>query len=128
MKARFGKVPWSYLRTQEIYAWVHWSAFNSAMPPLEELHETRREILDETMELIRKCAACPIPEGSNPAVRPLLLTIDPVNISFRPLVWYLAVKAGNLYLQRHYKLKGLELRRFKDMECVYPTSYCDWLH
>jgi hypothetical protein len=88
--------------------WLYWTIFNSAMPPLDVMPQAHRLIINETVENIEKRAGCKIPDGSNPTVTPILLTLDPVNVSFRPFFWYVGIALGNfiarVYLQRRYMI------------------------
>lgn len=61
------------------------------MPSLESMPRTHRHAIDQAVELIEKRSGSKIPEGSNPAVTPMLLTVDDVHISPRPFLWYIFV-------------------------------------
>lgn len=75
--------------------------------------------MDEAIELLEKRIGRTFPKGSNPNVKPLLLTIDPVNVLPRPLIWYLFVKGANLYLRSRYEAKyGLRYGKFGELELV----------
>ena len=67
---------------------------------------THKHAIEEAVQLIEKRSGSKIPEGSNPAVTPMLLTLDDVHISFRPFVWYIFVAAGHFfahkYLEHHW--------------------------
>lgn len=89
--------------------WLYWSIFNSPMPSDQDMPESHRNAVDEALENIERRSGCKIPEGSNPAVTPVLLTLDPVNVSFRPFVWYAFVAVANIivriYLQSQCKVE-----------------------
>ncbi|THG99314.1 hypothetical protein EW026_g3004 [Hermanssonia centrifuga] len=105
LRTWFGRVPWSSLRKREVYAWLHWSIFNAPFATLESLPQARQNVLREVLEMIEKRAGSPIPNGSNPEIKPLLLTLDPVSIAWRPLIWYAGVALSNYYRRRHFKSK-----------------------
>ena len=116
---RFQKVPWSHIRVEHLHAWFYWSAFNTTLPPQAQLPEYHRTLLDESVELLEKRIGCKIPSGSNPSVKPILLTVDPVNVLPRPLGWYIFVKVVNTCILKWYEYKyGLSYGRFRDLESV----------
>jgi len=91
---------------QEIHSWLYWSCYNAPLPPLESIPPSHREILDQAVDHIQKRAGCTIPEGSNPSVKPLLLTIDELKVTlWRPFVWYTFVGTGNWILKKWYKCR-----------------------
>ena len=75
------------------------------MPPLESMPATHRHAIEEAVVLIEKRSGSKIPEGSNPAVTPMLLTLDDVHISFRPFLWYTFVAISHVlahkFLEHH---------------------------
>jgi hypothetical protein len=79
------------------------------MPSLESMPATHRHAIEEGVELIEKRSGSKIPEGSNPAVTPMLLTIDDVHISFRPFLWYIFVALGHFlahkFFEHHWDVK-----------------------
>ncbi|KDQ61819.1 hypothetical protein JAAARDRAFT_31292 [Jaapia argillacea MUCL 33604] len=117
MRSWFRKAPWSQIRRREFYAWLHWTIFNALLPPAHLLSEAHKAILDEFVEKIEKRSGSTIPNGSNPAVQPVLVTLDPVNVYLRPFVWYVAVWVFNRVVKAwfvyrwgavHGSYKGLE--------------------
>ena len=98
-------MPWSSIRRQEVFGWLYWSIFNAKFTSLEALPEPRRKILLEVLEMLEKRAGTTIPEGSNPECGPLLLTLDPVNVAWRPFVWYAGVAIGNAILRKRFQAK-----------------------
>jgi hypothetical protein len=78
---------------------------------------THRHAVEEAVELIEKRSGSRIPEGSNPAVTPMLLTLDDVHILFRPFLWYIFVAVGHLFaykfLEHHW---GVEFDVHGDVE------------
>ncbi|KAI0034072.1 hypothetical protein K488DRAFT_77450 [Vararia minispora EC-137] len=101
LRTWFGKVPWSQIHRQQMKAWLYWAIFNARMPELDAIPPPKKKFLDEALTLIEKRSGTVIPEGSNPAARPMLLTLDPINFAWRPLVWYLFVYAGNISFKRY---------------------------
>ena len=114
---RFGKVPWSQVRLVHFHQWLYWSTFNAVLPRKEDIPATHRVVLDEATELLEKRIVCKIPVGENPSVRTFLLTLDPINVLPRPLVWYLFVRLANKYIRTRYEiLYGLNYGKYKDFE------------
>lgn len=100
---RFHKVPWSSIHKKEMHAWLYWSIFNAPFTSLEALPQSHQKVLHEVTQLIERRSGSTIPEGSNPAVKPLLLTLDPVNVIWRPFFWYAGVALSNYLLRRHFQ-------------------------
>ncbi|TFY78761.1 hypothetical protein EWM64_g5252 [Hericium alpestre] len=98
-------VPFSHIRKQEMFEWLYWAIFNARLPPLESLPTSHRAVLRDTLDMIQKRSGTIIPDGSNPAAKPLLLTLDPVVLSWRPLAWYLFVAAGDYLTRLHFWYK-----------------------
>ena len=74
-------------------------------------------VLDEATELLQKRIGCKIPDGENSSVKTFLLTLDPVNVLPRPLVWYIFVRLANKYIRTRYEIKyGLNYGKYKDFE------------
>ncbi|KAI0081737.1 hypothetical protein K474DRAFT_1612892 [Panus rudis PR-1116 ss-1] len=119
LRTWFGKVPWSSIRRHEVYAWLYWSIFNESFTSMEALSESRQKILTEVMSMLEMRAGTKIPEGSNPNAKPLLLTLDPVTVSWRPFIWYAGVALSNLILRRRFKTKwGAEIGNYNGMEYI----------
>lgn len=79
--------------------------------------QSHRDAVDEALENIEKRAGCKIPDGSNPAVTPVLLTLDPVNVSFRPFFWYIAVALVNIFVRVHLQSRyKVEFGKHKNLE------------
>lgn len=111
---RFGKVPWSAIHKQEMYAWLYWSIFNQPYTTLEALPHAHQVALKDVIGLMEARAGCAIPDGSNPAVKPLLLTLDPVSVVWRPFAWYAFVAVINLFLRR---------RMMRTWDCKFGTYH-----
>ena len=65
----------------------------------DQLPESHKTLMDEAVELLQMRVGCKIPEGSDPSIKPLRLTIDPVGVRARPLLWYLFVWLINAYVR-----------------------------
>jgi len=106
LRTWFGGVPWSSIHIQELYSWLYWSTFNAPLPPLDSIPHSHRCVLDEAVDLIQKRSGSIIPDGTNPAVKPILLTLDEVNTSlWRPFAWYAGVGISNWLLRRWYEYR-----------------------
>lgn len=79
------------------------------MPPSESMPATHRRAVEDAVELIEKRSGSKVPEGSNPTVAPILLTLDDVHVSFRPFLWYIFVAVGHVlahkFLEHHWGVK-----------------------
>ncbi|KAI9001046.1 hypothetical protein BD414DRAFT_473454 [Trametes punicea] len=119
LRTWFGKVPWSAIRRHEMFSWLSWSIFNAPFPGIDKVPESHRKVLLEVVEMIEDRAGAKIPDGSNPAVTPLLLTVDPVNVAWRPLIWYAGVALSNMILRRMFRTKwNVRIGVYKDLEYV----------
>lgn len=77
---RFNHAPWSSLRRQNLLIWLSWSCFNL---PLEEAKKNKAyvEYLDKTLRTLEARTGMIVPEGYDPSIQPMRLTLDPVNVS-----------------------------------------------
>ena len=106
-----------------MFSWLHWAVFNAPFPGIENVSKTEYKVLHEVIELLEHRAGVKIPDGSNPSVKPFLLTLDPVTVSWRPLVWYVAVAVSNAYIRRRFKTKwNAKIGTYKDLESVEYNS------
>jgi hypothetical protein len=71
--------------------WLYWSIFNDHIPDWDKIPPVRLKALLECLDLVEKRTGTTIPEGSNPDAYPKLVTLDPVNIRWRPLIYYLFI-------------------------------------
>jgi hypothetical protein len=125
MQARFGKIPWSKVRKQEVEAWIYWSIFNAPLPPPKEIPHARRVIVDEVFEMIQQRTGSQIPEGTS-GVPPLLLTVDPVNVTARPFLWYAIVATTIWLLRRRLRARhSVHFENFNGLDYLVriPTSW-----
>ncbi|KXN89654.1 hypothetical protein AN958_05521 [Leucoagaricus sp. SymC.cos] len=98
----FHLAPWSSIRALEVRKWLYWSMFNAEMPPCEQIPPLHKDALDEALALLQKRTGTQFPEGSNPLIAPLRLTIDPTFICWRPITFYAIIGLINRWLRHHY--------------------------
>lgn len=72
-------------------AWLYWSLYHEHIPKFDEIPPKQLKVLLYCLDLIEKRTGTTIPEGSNPNARPRLLTLDPVSVWWRPLIYYVLV-------------------------------------
>lgn len=99
----FQKVPWSSIKLLEIQKWLYWAMYNANLPPIDQLPKAHRLALDDALGLLQKRLGCKIEEGSNSKVIPMRLTIDRINILWRPLAFYTVMGSLNWVLRNFYK-------------------------
>ncbi|KDQ56378.1 hypothetical protein JAAARDRAFT_36545 [Jaapia argillacea MUCL 33604] len=122
LRAWFRWVPWSHIRKQEVYAWLYCSIFNAVLPEEEKLSKAHKAVLDDTVQKIEMRCGVKIPDGSNPSVRPLRLTLDLVNLSLRPFGWYFFVAVVNRLLRVWYTRQwGVTFGRYQGLEYMLHT-------
>jgi hypothetical protein len=80
LNIRFNHAPWESLRRQNVLAWLSWSCFTL---PYEEAKKNRKFMtyLENTMKTLEARTGMTIPEGYDPEISILRLTLDPVNVS-----------------------------------------------
>jgi hypothetical protein len=80
LMTRFNHAPWESLRRQNVLAWLSWSCFTL---PYEEAKKNRSFMtyLEKTMKTLEARTGTIIPEGYDPEISILRLTLDPVNVS-----------------------------------------------
>ncbi|KAI0938058.1 hypothetical protein AcV7_003357 [Taiwanofungus camphoratus] len=100
LRTWFGKVPWSSIHKQEMCAWLYWSIYSAPFTSFEALPPSHQKVLKEVLQMVERRSGSTIPDGSNPAVKVLLLTLDPVSVVWRPLVWYVGVAVSNFIVRR----------------------------
>ncbi|KAF8076473.1 hypothetical protein FPV67DRAFT_1406656 [Lyophyllum atratum] len=105
MRSWFCKVPWSSIKVHEVRQWLYWSIYNADLPPSESMSPSHRDVLERALALLQRRCGCIFDAGSNPAIRPMRLTLDKVNILWRPLTFYVILNAVNSSLRKWYKWK-----------------------
>ncbi|KAI6047394.1 hypothetical protein EDC04DRAFT_2623142 [Pisolithus marmoratus] len=76
---------------------------------LESLTDRQRALLDEALSCVEKRAGKTIPDEPTVGVQPARLTIDEVNVNWRPLTWYLMVLGGN-WMLKHWLVTSYGVR------------------
>lgn len=84
----FRRAPWSSVRLHQVQQWIYWSIFNADLPSPEHIPPSHRSALDDGVASLEKRLGCKIAVGSNPDFPPLRLTLDKVNVNWRPLTHY----------------------------------------
>lgn len=95
MRTWFHKKPWAEIHTHEMRQWLYWAIFNTTLPTRNTIPTTHAIIIEEALALVQRRAGAILKEGSNPHCKPVLLTIDPVTIHPRPLIFYALLWAIN---------------------------------
>ncbi|RDB16848.1 hypothetical protein Hypma_002467 [Hypsizygus marmoreus] len=101
----FRQVPCSSVKLHEVRKWLFWTIFNADMPPVETLSASQQAVLDRAVDLLQKRSGHAFEEGSNPAVQPMRVTVDDVNILWRPLTYYVVITSINLCLKNLYRFR-----------------------
>ena len=85
---RFNHAPWESLRRQNVIVWLSWSCFNL---PYEQVqtNEKWHDFLISSLEMLEARTGTTFPEGFDPSIEMLRLTLDPVNVSHRSFVFTL---------------------------------------
>ncbi|KAI0307150.1 hypothetical protein B0F90DRAFT_1622813 [Multifurca ochricompacta] len=96
----FGGVPWSQIRRKEMCTWLYWSLFYAHMPDFDKIPPARLKVLLDCLDMVEKRTGTTIPDGSNPRAHPRLLTLDPVGIWWRPLIYYLLVALSDFLIKQ----------------------------
>ena len=81
-------------------AWLYWSLFYEHIPEFDAIPPKHLKVLLDCLDLIEKRTGTTIPEGSNPNAQPRLLTLDPVSVWWRPLIYYLLVALSDFILKQ----------------------------
>ncbi|KAK7470562.1 hypothetical protein VKT23_001986 [Stygiomarasmius scandens] len=119
LRTWFGKVQWSAVRKHEVRQWLYWSIFNADLPPLSELSDSHRAVLDDTMQLLEKRLGKEVPEGSCPQAKPMRLSVDPIYVTWRPFALYASVAIVNFYLKNWYwKQRGFRYGSYENLEYI----------
>ena len=83
--AWFNFVPMSLLNRENFVEWLYWAIFSSTVEDGEEFMSEVEEYLAE-VELHDWITLTP---GHAPETKPIRVTLDPVRMLHRPLIWYL---------------------------------------
>jgi hypothetical protein len=91
--------------------------FNADMPSCEQIPPLHKEALDDALTLLQKRTGTRFPEGSNPHITSLRLTIDPTFICWRPITFYVIIGLINRWLRHTYVNQfGATLERHENLE------------
>lgn len=72
---------------------------------MDDIPRARRRLLEETVELLERRSGVKFPEGFNPEVHTLRLTVDPVSTAARPFMWYVVLSVINWLVRRRLESK-----------------------
>ncbi|KIJ70039.1 hypothetical protein HYDPIDRAFT_104722 [Hydnomerulius pinastri MD-312] len=100
MRAWFRRATWSSIKKQGVHAYLYWVFFNAPLPAPHAIPKEHRIVLDDTLMQIEKRSGTTFQDGASDQVSPILLTVDKVNVNWRPLAWYAMVFASNWVLRR----------------------------
>jgi hypothetical protein len=81
-------------------AWLYWSLFYEHIPEFDKIPPKNLKVLLDCLDIIEKRTGTTIPEGSNPDAQPRLLTLDPVSVWWRPLIYYLLVALSDFIMKQ----------------------------
>ncbi|KAF5387765.1 hypothetical protein D9615_000475 [Tricholomella constricta] len=105
LRTWFGNVPWSSIKLHEIRQWLYWSIYNADLPPYDSLPAPQRTVMESALNMLQKRCGCVFKDGSDPAILTMRMTLDNVNILWRPFAFYLTLHSINSSLKKWYKLK-----------------------
>ncbi len=83
----FLRIPGGRILRDNVTDWLLWGLFSARST---EVLEEWGEELDYYVSAMSKLVGYPIGLGSNPKMQCLRLTLDPVQMVHRPLIWYMA--------------------------------------
>ncbi|KAG6915013.1 hypothetical protein DXG01_013918 [Tephrocybe rancida] len=99
----FGNATWSSIKLHQVQQWLYWSIYNADMPPYESLTASQQVVMAGALDLLQKRCGCVFDEGSNPSIKTMRMTLDRVNIIWRPLTFYLALFVTNMSLKKWFQ-------------------------
>lgn len=83
--AWFNFIPPSLVNRENFVEWLYWVIFSSTV---EDGEEFMSEVDEFLAEMEQRDGTKLIP-GHNPKIKPIRVTLDPVQTAHRPLIWYL---------------------------------------
>uniref|UniRef100_A0A0W0FJY6 AB hydrolase-1 domain-containing protein n=1 Tax=Moniliophthora roreri TaxID=221103 RepID=A0A0W0FJY6_MONRR len=120
LRTWFGRAPWSSITLHPIRQWLYWSMFNQDLPPYETLSHAHRAAMEDALDQLQKRLGKRVPgassNGDSSHIKPLRLTIDKVNVMWRPFLFYCFVAATNLYLKTKYSGWGFRYGNYGGLE------------
>lgn len=75
-------------KRQDAIDWLLWALFSPAAALSNGLAEEHKEEIDGYIEEIEKHLGTRLKPGTDSSVRSLRITLDPVTMLHRPLIWY----------------------------------------
>lgn len=119
----FYGVHWTEIRAGNIREWLGWSLFGTTLDQVAEHDvrlreqggrgETRGEFIEWCLKLVCNRAGHAIPEGHNEKVKSIRLTLDPVAVRSRPLIFYLVLWLASWYTRRRITKQGFHFGAVK---------------
>lgn len=116
LRTWFNHAPWDSIKRENVFMWLSWSCFTL---PIEDAREDDGKVafLDEVIETLEARTGWTFPDGFDPNIKVMRLTLDPVNAKGRPLILYALSGTINWFLQRVlYPFMGMAMYREGDME------------
>lgn len=119
----FCNATWSTIKLVELRKWLYWALFYAELPKLEEIPDSHKTALGEAIALLEKRLGCKIPEGSNPQVVPMRVSLDRMSVHLRPFTFYFIICTINTILRKFYQLRwGVQYRHFEGIEYIFFLS------
>ena len=116
----FCNAPWSSIKLLELRRWLYWALFHANLPKPEEIPDSHKTALNKAITLLEKRLGCKIPQGSNPQVIPIRVSLDRMSVQLRPFSFYVIICTINMILRKLYRLWwGVQYRHFDGIECVF---------
>lgn len=85
----FFGAPVSALRRENVRDWILWAIFGADLQHREETRAKYGDEVERYVEQFEKIVGREFPEGRNENVKSLRVTLDPVLMLHRPLIWYM---------------------------------------
>jgi hypothetical protein len=99
LMSRFNHAPWESIKRENFIIWLAWACFNA---PYEEIKadDEKYGFLLESMDLVEARTGTTFPDGYDPNINIMRLTLDPVIAKGRPLILYALTHLINTWLAR----------------------------
>ncbi|TPX64204.1 hypothetical protein SpCBS45565_g06028 [Spizellomyces sp. 'palustris'] len=108
-----GNISFDQIQRDNISSWVAWAFLDE---DLDTIDSDKRVHVDDLVSLIEERLGHVFAPGSNPAAKCIRLTLDPVQATHRPLVYYLATKCLNAVGTRLLYQLGFYYRTLDPMD------------
>ncbi|KAG6866452.1 hypothetical protein C0991_003970 [Blastosporella zonata] len=99
----FGNATWSSIKLHHAQQWLYWSIYNADIPPYESLTTSQQAVMASALDLLQKRCGCIFEEGFNPSITTMRMTLDRVNITWRPFTFYVTLYLINLSLRTWFR-------------------------